>query len=167
MGGIASISADSKSFDQYVIIRNAKNGSWGLSKPISVWPSLDDAHHIVHLAWNFIGTELAVVDSSGRISIYQNTGVSLGEMAASRQGTNDPDTDMHSIVGLHWLSVMGYTQKVSNYYNPNEAFVHNSRLVYFGRRAAPEMSGSTICQLFHPRFMARITQWKIDLLCCV
>ena len=115
MGGIASISADSKSFEQYVIIRNAKNGSWSLSKPVSVWPLLDDAHHIVHLAWNFIGTELAVVDSSGRLTIYQNAGVSLGEMAPSRQGTNDPNTDMHSIVGLQWLSVMGYLQKVSTH----------------------------------------------------
>jgi mediator of RNA polymerase II transcription subunit 16, fungi type len=113
MGGIASISAGSKSFDQYVIVRNAKNGSWSLSKPVTLWPQLADSHHIVHLAWNFIGTELAVVDSSGAVSIYQSPSVSLGQMQCKRLGINDNVSDLHSIVGLHWLTVLNYTLKVS------------------------------------------------------
>jgi mediator of RNA polymerase II transcription subunit 16 len=112
MGGIASISTDAKSIDQYVMIRNVKNGSWSLSKPVALWPQLADSHHIVHVAWNFIGTELAVVDSSGGVSIFQSTSSSLGQMQSKRSGLNDHISDLHTIVGLHWLTVSNYIQKV-------------------------------------------------------
>lgn len=60
-------------------------------------------HPLVHLLWNEAGTELAVVDSSGRLSIYTIT-TALNHIAGQRQAIFDPDDDGNQVVGLMWLN---------------------------------------------------------------
>jgi hypothetical protein len=59
-----------------------------------------------------MGNELTIVDTCGRVLIY-STGFALGQMMLVREGFNDPDDDMSSLAGLHWLPVFPHTQKVS------------------------------------------------------
>lgn len=61
------------------------------------------AHPLVHLCWNEMGSELAVVDSSGRVSIYSIL-VALNSIAGLRQAAYDPDDDGSQIVGMMWLN---------------------------------------------------------------
>lgn len=58
-----------------------------------------------------MGNDLTVVDTCGRILIY-STGFALGQMMLVRPANNDPDDELSSLVGLHWLPVFPHTQKV-------------------------------------------------------
>src|SRR5205809_6551881 len=59
-----------------VVIRNLlcrpEDGKWTLGGefPVSQVSPNDDGQQIVHLSWNPSGSELAVVDTLGRLSIY-------------------------------------------------------------------------------------------------
>jgi hypothetical protein len=72
---------------------------------------LDEHHDLVHLAWNYVGSELAAVDSCGRIFIFQNVS-SMGQMHLLRSGASDPDNELHSLVALYWLPVTPYLESV-------------------------------------------------------
>lgn len=61
-------------------------------------------HQLVHVCWNETGAELAVVDSSGRVSIY-SISVALNSIAGQRQPTFDPDDEANQIVGMMWLNM--------------------------------------------------------------
>jgi mediator of RNA polymerase II transcription subunit 16 len=58
---------------------------------------------LVHLCWNEPGAELAVADSSGRVSIY-SISIALNSIAGHRQAAFDPDDDGAQIVGMMWLN---------------------------------------------------------------
>lgn len=58
---------------------------------------------LVHLCWNETGSELAVVDSSGRVSIYSIL-IAMNSIAGQRQAAFDPDDDRSQIVGMMWLN---------------------------------------------------------------
>ncbi|GAB1196322.1 mediator complex subunit [Aspergillus pseudonomiae] len=82
------------------------DGKWVLSDDTPLHP-VAEAHGgqpLVHLCWNEIGSELAVVDSSGRVSIY-NIAISLNSLAGQRQAAFDPIDDGAQIVGMMWLNV--------------------------------------------------------------
>lgn len=66
---------------------------------------------MVHVAWNSMGNALSVVDSCGRILIY-NTGYVQGDLSLVRQNLMDQDDSMHALVGLHWLPVHPQEEKV-------------------------------------------------------
>lgn len=61
-------------------------------------------HQLVHVCWNETGAELAVVDSSGRVSIY-SISIALNSIAGQRQATYDPDDEANQIVGMMWLNM--------------------------------------------------------------
>ena len=82
------------------------DGKWVLSDDIPLHP-VAEAHGgqpLVHLCWNEIGSELAVVDTSGRVSIY-NIAISLNSLAGQRQAAFDPVDDTAQIVGMMWLNI--------------------------------------------------------------
>ncbi len=58
-----------------------------------------------------MGNALSVVDSCGRILIY-NTGYVQGDLSLVRQNLMDQDDSMHAVVGLHWLPVHPQEEKV-------------------------------------------------------
>jgi Mediator complex subunit 16 len=92
-----------------VLIRSTKRASWALSKPVTLAVPLDDHHELVHLAWNYVGSELAAVDSCGRIFVFQNHS-SMGRMHLMRSGAADPDNELHALAALHWLPVAPYQE---------------------------------------------------------
>lgn len=82
------------------------DGKWILSEatPLNLVTETHAGHHLVHLSWNEVGSELAVADSSGRVSIY-NIAIALNSLAGQRQAICDPDDDGAQIVGMMWLNI--------------------------------------------------------------
>ncbi|OAL70354.1 hypothetical protein A7D00_5320 [Trichophyton violaceum] len=105
-GAIAYIAPDgSKAF-----LRNLncspEDGKWSLSDGDHEHPITEaqTGHTLVHLAWNEPGTDLAVVDSCGRISIV-GMSIGLNVLIQSRPPALDPDDDGNQPVGLMWLAL--------------------------------------------------------------
>ncbi|KAI2790102.1 Mediator of RNA polymerase II transcription subunit 16 [Penicillium oxalicum] len=105
LGAIAYISADGVR----VCVRNLQSGlsdgKWGLSDECSLAP-VTEAHNgnqLVHLSWSDAGSDLAVVDCMGRISIY-SIFMALNNITGLRQASYDSGDDSNQIVGLMWLN---------------------------------------------------------------
>jgi hypothetical protein len=121
-----------------VLIRSTKRAVWSLSKPVTLAVPLDEHHELVHLAWNYVGSELAVVDSCGRIFVFQNHS-SMGRMHLLRSGANDPDNELHALAALHWLPVAPYLETVRS--PAAEALCLRSSLGLSGRRPSRTRRG--------------------------
>lgn len=82
------------------------DGKWILSDdtPLNPVTEAHGGHRLVHLSWNEVGSELAVADSSGRVSIY-NIAIGLNSLAGQRQASYDADEDGAQIVGMMWLNI--------------------------------------------------------------
>ncbi|KAB8271841.1 mediator of RNA polymerase II transcription subunit 16 [Aspergillus minisclerotigenes] len=105
-GCIAYISQDTLRVNLRHLECRPSDGKWVLSDDTPLHP-VAEAHGgqpLVHLCWNEIGSELAVVDSSGRVSIY-NIAISLNSLAGQRQAAFDPVDDAAQIVGMMWLNI--------------------------------------------------------------
>ncbi|KAE8372148.1 mediator of RNA polymerase II transcription subunit 16 [Aspergillus bertholletiae] len=105
-GCIAYISQDTLRVNLRHLECRPSDGKWVLSDDTLLHP-VAEAHGgqpLVHLCWNEIGSELAVVDSSGRVSIY-NIAISLNSLAGQRQAAFDPIDDGAQIVGMMWLNI--------------------------------------------------------------
>ncbi|KAJ1714501.1 mediator of RNA polymerase II transcription subunit 16 [Aspergillus flavus] len=105
-GCIAYISQDTLRVNLRHLECRPSDGKWVLSDDTPLHP-VAEAHGgqpLVHLCWNEIGSELAVVDSSGRVSIY-NIAISLNSLAGQRQAAFDPVDDATQIVGMMWLNI--------------------------------------------------------------
>jgi mediator of RNA polymerase II transcription subunit 16 len=90
-------------------VRSPRRASWSLSKPVTLQLPADARHDLVHLAWNYVGSELAAVDACGRLYVFQNHS-SMGRMHLLRSGSADPDNEMHALVALYWLPVTPYLE---------------------------------------------------------
>lgn len=92
-----------------MIVRNhictPDNGRWGLSKeyPIQQVQSLHEGAYLAHLSWNHSGSDLAIVDVMGRISIFSII-VAMNRMITSRSCLADQDDDLNAVAGLFWLN---------------------------------------------------------------
>lgn len=107
-------------------------GKWVLSDETSSLP-VTEAHGglpLVHLLWNETGSELAVLDSSGRLSIYTIT-TALNQIAGQRQATFDPDDDGNQVVGIMWLNAQRSVHAF------HQAAKRNGRWVYSPFRRRP------------------------------
>lgn len=95
---------------QGVSIRNLlcrpEDGKWTLSGdyPLNQFSSVHEQQTLVHLSWNQTGSELAVVDICGRISIFSIL-IAMNRFAVSRSCVLDQEDDMGAIVGLSWLNL--------------------------------------------------------------
>jgi mediator of RNA polymerase II transcription subunit 16 len=105
LGGIAYIASDGVR----VCVRNlqarSSDGKWVLGDEFPIDP-VTEAHNgnlLLHVSWNEAGSELAVVDCLGRVSIYQ-VFMALNNITGLRQATYDSSDDSNQIVGLMWLS---------------------------------------------------------------
>lgn len=81
------------------------DGKWVLSDDTPLPPITEahGGHPLAHLSWNETGSELAVVDSSGRVSVY-SISIALNHIAGLRQAMSDADDDGGQIVGMMWLN---------------------------------------------------------------
>ncbi|KAI0484923.1 RNA polymerase II mediator complex subunit Sin4 [Xylariaceae sp. FL0804] len=102
-GTIASIAPDGQSLQLRYLRANAKDASWALSEPQTVdcWGTFVGGP-IVHLCPSPAGSEIAVVDSVGRVSII-NFNADVNRPSHSRRWDGDPVDDLHSVVGTWWL----------------------------------------------------------------
>ncbi|CBF87897.1 mediator of RNA polymerase II transcription subunit 16 [Aspergillus nidulans FGSC A4] len=101
LGCIASISQDSTRVNVRHLQCQQSDGKWLLSDetPLNQVSEVHAGHALVHLCWNDSGTELAVADSSGRVSIY-SIPIALNSVNVTRQAAFDPDDDGAQIVGM-------------------------------------------------------------------
>lgn len=111
MGCIASISPDRLR----VIVRHLQcrpsDGKWVLGEESSLAPVLEahNGNQLAHLSWNETGSELAVVDCSGRISIY-SISIALNSITGLRQASFDSGDDGNQVVGMMWLNSQRYVR---------------------------------------------------------
>jgi len=64
----------------------------------------NDGGPLKHLFWSPTGCDLAVVDSTGRVTILAVFS-SLNKPSLSRLFESDAADDLHSVVGCYWLNL--------------------------------------------------------------
>lgn len=105
MGCVAYISPDGMRVGVRHLQCRSSDGKWQLSEE-SPLGSVTEAHsgsQLVHLSWNETGSELAVVDCLGRVSIY-SLSMALNSITGLRQASFDSSDDSNQIVGMMWLN---------------------------------------------------------------
>lgn len=113
-GCIASIAPSESQVNVQTLIRLHKDAPWTISKATALEVPVDHWHRIVHLQWSYMGNDLAVVDSFGRIFIYA-TGFSLCQMALVREPPADQYNDMTRVIGIYWLPIFPHHKKVLSF----------------------------------------------------
>lgn len=81
-----------------------RDGQWRLSKEnyIDGVSTVHNQHPIVHLCWGHTGTELAIVDVFGQISIY-NVYLAINRLNFVKRYASDPEDNLSAVVGLMWV----------------------------------------------------------------
>ncbi|OJJ49688.1 hypothetical protein ASPZODRAFT_89066 [Penicilliopsis zonata CBS 506.65] len=105
LGCIACISQDGLRVNVRHLQCRPSDGKWVLSADTPLLP-VTEAHGgnpLVHLSWNETGSELAIADSSGRVSIY-SVSIALNSIQGLRQAIFDQEDDAAQIVGMMWLN---------------------------------------------------------------
>jgi mediator of RNA polymerase II transcription subunit 16 len=105
MGCIASISQDGLRVNIRHLQCSSSDGKWELGKETPLTTVLETHHgnQLAHLSWNETGSELAVVDCSGRISIY-SISIALNSLSILRQASFESGDDGSQVVGMMWLN---------------------------------------------------------------
>ncbi|KAJ6112846.1 hypothetical protein N7512_008170 [Penicillium capsulatum] len=104
-GCIAFISPDGTRVSVRNLQCRPSDGKWVLSEESPLAPATE-AHGgniLVHLAWNEAGSELAIADCLGRVSIY-SISMALNSITGLRQAAFDSSDDCNQVVGMMWLS---------------------------------------------------------------
>lgn len=70
-------------------------------------------HALTHLSWNEAGSDLAVVDVTGRVSVY-HIPFALNSVNGLRQPAFSPD-DGSQIVGMMWLNTQRSVGRSANH----------------------------------------------------
>lgn len=105
LGCVAYISQDSSRVNVRHLQCQKSNGKWTLSDetPLNQVAEAHDGYALVHLCWNESGSELAIADTSGRVSIY-SIPIALNSVNGARQAAFDVADDGAQIVGMMWLN---------------------------------------------------------------
>ncbi|CAG8972316.1 hypothetical protein HYALB_00001718 [Hymenoscyphus albidus] len=109
-GCIATITANGTSVELRNLRCHPENGSWGLSEPTLIPPPMAktlEGSPLKHLAWSPTGSELAVIDVAGRVTIL-SIFASLNKPMLHRNCQMDPTDDLSSVVGCFWLNLATY-----------------------------------------------------------
>ncbi|KAL2785045.1 mediator of RNA polymerase II transcription subunit 16 [Aspergillus keveii] len=104
-GCIAYISQNSTRVHVRHLHCQPSDGRWVLSEetPLNQITEAHGEHTLVHLCWNEAGSELAVADASGRVSIC-SIPIALNSVNGARPATLDTEDDGGQIVGMMWLN---------------------------------------------------------------
>ncbi|KAI9759075.1 MAG: mediator complex subunit [Chaenotheca gracillima] len=105
LGCIASVSEDDLGISVRSLYCRPEDGDWSLSDafPIHQVQAIHESQPLAHISWNQAGSELAVVDVLGRLSIF-SIFIAINRLISSRSGLVDQPDDLGAIVGLKWLS---------------------------------------------------------------
>ena len=104
IGCLAYLSNDNRSVILQHLICDPHTGQWNLSKQYQIH-DVRSAHSdtdLVHLSWNHSGSEIAVVDVVGRISVHMVL-LAMNRATCVKRCIQDPEDDLNSAVGLMWL----------------------------------------------------------------
>jgi mediator of RNA polymerase II transcription subunit 16, fungi type len=111
---VASITADGSGVNLRVFLRDMSTGEWDLGKPTPLeFPPRQDESPFVHLSWSSLGNDLVVMDAAGRVMVF-SCAMALDRMSYVRAEITQPEAEMDAVVGMHWLGLLPYEQKVSN-----------------------------------------------------
>jgi len=66
----------------------------------------------VHLSWSHLGNDLVVVDTVGRVLNF-SCAMALDRMPHIKTELAHPEAEADGVVGLHWLAIYPYEQKVA------------------------------------------------------
>lgn len=105
LGCVAYISPDGVRVNVRHLQCRSLDGKWQLSEHSSL-AAVTETHggsQLTHLCWNETGSELAVVDCLGRVSIY-SLSMALNCVTGLRQASFDSGDDSSQIVGMMWLN---------------------------------------------------------------
>jgi hypothetical protein len=111
-GCVAYITPDGVAVHLKVFSRDIETGKWDLGKdvPLEV-PQGRDNFPFVHLSWSHLGNDLAVMDAAGRVLIF-SCAMALDRMQYIKAELAHPEAEADSVVGLHWIAIYPYEQKV-------------------------------------------------------
>jgi mediator of RNA polymerase II transcription subunit 16 len=110
-GSIASISPGGTTLELRNLRCSSSDGSWALSEP-TLTPPLShgaETNPLKHLCWGPTGSELAAIDTAGRVTILSLFS-SLNKPTLSRHAQLDTADDLHAVVGCYWLNLAPYPQ---------------------------------------------------------
>ncbi|OKL60129.1 Mediator of RNA polymerase II transcription subunit 16 [Talaromyces atroroseus] len=105
LGCIAYISQDGLQVMVRHLVCKPADGKWTLGDehPQSQIAQLHVGQQLAHLCWNEMGNDLAVLDVSGRISVF-SISTTLNNIAVNRQPMLDQPEDGAQVVGMMWMN---------------------------------------------------------------
>lgn len=105
-GSIASITSNKAAIELRNLRRHPDDGSWALSEPTVTPPFTTtlDGGPLKHLSWSPSGSDLAVIDAAGRVTIL-GLWATLNKPTLHRPSQVDPADDLHRVVGCYWLNL--------------------------------------------------------------
>lgn len=107
-GSIASVASDGYTLEIRHLRSHPEDGTWGLSRSnVSNFNSSQDGGPIRHLVWSPTGSELAVIDSVGRVTILAMF-ASLNKLNIVKSCHIDSVDDLQTVVGSYWLPLAAY-----------------------------------------------------------
>ncbi|KAL2067489.1 hypothetical protein VTL71DRAFT_1914 [Oculimacula yallundae] len=104
-GSIASVSSNGTALELRHLRCSTEDGTWALSEP-TITPNFSsalDGGPLKHISWSPTGSDLAVIDAAGRVTILAIFSA-LNKPGLSRACQNDPVDDLHGVVGCYWLN---------------------------------------------------------------
>ncbi|KAF2094468.1 hypothetical protein NA57DRAFT_46246 [Rhizodiscina lignyota] len=115
-GPIASINPDSRGVKAACLIRDTKSGRWRLSESMPLKLPEGSDSRFKHVSWSYVGSDLAVVDTLGRLLIY-NCALGHAHLDLRKDCGADSNDEMSSIVGMHWLPQYSQAGKVTAFWS--------------------------------------------------
>ncbi|KAJ4367457.1 Mediator of RNA polymerase II transcription subunit 16 [Neocucurbitaria cava] len=110
-GCVAYISPDGYSINLKVFSRDTVTGKWDLGKPVPLeLPQGREIFPFTHLSWSHLGNDLAVMDEAGRVMVF-TCAMALDRLQLIRAELAHPESEVDSVVGMHWLAMLPYEQK--------------------------------------------------------
>ena len=103
-GSIASIASNGTALNLQNLRCNPSDGSWSLTEPLPLPRIVEADVPLKHLVWNPSGSDLAVIDSAGRVAILSLFN-SLNRPTMSKNSREDPADDLQRVVGCYWLNL--------------------------------------------------------------
>lgn len=111
-GCVAYITPDGAAVHLKVFSRDIETGAWDLGKdvPLDI-PQGREQFPFVHLSWSHLGNDIVVVDAAGRVLNF-SCAMALDRMQYFKAELAHPEAEADGVVGLHWLALYPYEQKV-------------------------------------------------------
>lgn len=105
-GAIAYISDNGHKVFLRLLVCKSDDGNWALNdeKSSNLVTEVQGDYTYTHLSWNELGTDLAIVDSRGRIMTFAMA-MALNSLNLQKPAAIDNYDDVNSPVGLMWLSI--------------------------------------------------------------